>query len=169
MKSVSLFLCLIIFSQVSHAASGLKEALDHYQYNVTVNWDQIDEAQLKKYDLEFQTSIQLLIRQGQSPEELVQEAISLSQDKSLKNDLDKMVIDFKTKNITSSELNEILKDKSDALYAKGASWHPAVKVILGVIGAYVILKAIMLTIYFWDTEDVDCSVQDCSPPPPPKT
>jgi hypothetical protein len=60
-----------------------------------------------------------------------------------------------------------LTDQASNLRDQGASWHPAAKVLLGVVGAYVIFKIALYTIYFWDTEKVDYSKLNCTPPPKP--
>lgn len=166
MRTLSLILGLVFFTQSSYAATGLKEALDQYHYNITVEWDQQNADQLNSFEEELKSNIEELIQKGHSPEALMNEAVSLLKDEALKEDLSEIL--SKRDSVSKEELTSLLQQKADSMHAKGASWNAVTKIILGVVIGYVVLKALMLTIYFWDTEPVDCTTQDCSPPPKPE-
>lgn len=165
MKILSLILGFVFFSQASYASTGLKDALEQYHYNITVEWDQKDADQLNQYEEQLKSNINTLLEQGHSPEALMNEAVSLLKDEALKEDVLSII---NNKNVSKEELISLLQQKANSMHAQGASWNAVTKIILGVVIGYVVLKGLMLVIYFWDTEPVDCTVQDCSPPPKPE-
>ncbi len=169
MKVLTLLLALAFLIPQGHAATGLKEIIETYQYNVTVEWDQKNEAELEKFESEFRNNVIILIQSGHSSDAIIQEALSEIKDERVKKDLAEVMNLFKNKDISQEEAIDLLAFQAENMSHKGASWSTVTKIIVGVVITYAVLKSLMFVIYFWDTETTDCSkLGTCSTPPKPE-
>lgn len=122
---LSLVLAVSIFSG-NVSASTIQQSIDELNYELTVEWDQKDQAFLANSISNFKAKLAL---QGISNEELVKYVA-------------------KTNNITEEELIEALR--ANAVYMQGASWNGVIYV-LGGIGLGVTL---FFTIVILDSLDI---------------
>ncbi|MBY0516787.1 MAG: hypothetical protein K2P81_07760 [Bacteriovoracaceae bacterium] len=162
------FLAFICFTQYSMAAApGFKTLINNYQYAVNVEWDQRDVAFLKNEEAKLKQGIQVLIDQGMTSEELVQESLMMIPSQQLSVEIKESVELFKAGRLSNEELISVVTEHMDSMGQRGSSWSPVTNILVGVVATYVVLKALMLVIYYWDTDPNYGQTGD--PPPVPKS
>jgi len=126
MRVVS-FLLAICFSFNVLASTGLnkalEEALDSYQYTMTVEWDQKDKAFYEQKTVEFHKELQSLMAQGLTKEDV---ATFLESKVKNKADLEALKIRTELAFSQSSDLNalaQLLSQDVGRMYSTGASWE----------------------------------------------
>jgi hypothetical protein len=121
MKTImKLFLCLIMTTQVAFATSndGLKQAMDEFHFAMTVEWDQQDQTFAQTEKLKFQATIEKLISDGLTLDELK----TAFNEKSQLN-ADQIIAEIDERNITDPhEVQMYIQQKLQSNYARGASW-----------------------------------------------
>ena len=139
MKLLSVLLSLCLTFNVL-AASGtvgeLERQLDEYQYTMTVEWDQKDQAFQERETKAFFEKISATIQSG----EVSKEAIMSLAESKIKNNKALEALKLKMTLLSgansSAELATLLRENSKEFYGQGASWNGNVEMIL--IGAGVI-------------------------------
>ena len=121
------FLLAICFSMNVFATSGgvaaLEQAIEEYQYAVTVEWDQKDHAFADKALAEFNYKVEQVFREQAVDQKDVQALLaSKIQDKSQLAAVE-LKIKLLSKNLTPSELSSLLLQNSSSMYHQGASWN----------------------------------------------
>lgn len=159
MKFISIIL-LFCFVTNAFAATGtiraLEQQLDEYNYAMTVEWDQKDEAFAQKQNALFEKAISELYQQGLSNEEVMAVLETRMKNRKVLDAL-KLKASLMSKTAGPAEMMEVLKDKS--LYGQGASWNGDVTIwIVGgvIVGAIAILVAWSS---WWDANHV-CAKYD---------
>lgn len=150
MRLISALLCFCLTFNVM-AASGtvteLEKALDEYQYSLTVEWDQKDNAFVTARTEAFYAALSDLMNKGLTKED-VMNVVS----KKSKNDKEVEALKVRMEAVanganSSQELAEAITMKSNQLYSSGASWEGAAVVIS--VGIVAILgAAIAYSIWF---------------------
>ncbi|MFL5785778.1 MAG: hypothetical protein ACJ76H_14265 [Bacteriovoracaceae bacterium] len=141
MRFMSVILALTLSMNVfAGSVSELEKSLDAYNYALTVEWDQKDQAFYNAKTQEFFASMTKLIKeQGLSQAEV----LKLAESKMDKSAVEALKLKFTVLSKTSSaeDLAKAIQDSSKNLYARGASWNGEViipvavgLVIAGVIG-----------------------------------
>lgn len=138
MKFMSL-LVAFCFSMNVFAATGsisaLEQAVDEYQFALTVEWDQKDNKFLDAQTEVFFAKLQKLIKdEGLSQKEIMAFAESKMQDKDALAAL-KLKASLLAKANNTEELTKLVKEASKDFYAQGASWNGAtvVPVVIGLV------------------------------------
>lgn len=151
MKIVSLFIA-ICFSLNVMAASGtiqeLERHMDEYQYALTVDWDQKDEAFYDQQTKVFFEKMESLIKAGLTQKDL-QLLISKRVNNSKAIEALKLKVNLLAKDASADELVKVVKDATKEMYSQGASWngYTVVPVIVGGL----ILAALAYS-YWWDAK-----------------
>lgn len=138
MRIISL-LVAFCFSLNVMAATGtiqeLERHMDDYQYALSVEWDQKDQA---FYDAQtkifFEKMGKLIKEDGLSQAEILKMIEIKTKNKAALEAL-KLKLSVLSKGATPEELASIVKDASKDLYSQGASWSGEVvfSVVLGVV------------------------------------
>ena len=125
MKLITLFLSLCLSLNVlasSGSIEALEQELDEYQYALTVEWDQKDnafyEAKTEKF---FDSMSALMSSQKITQKEILAMVEAKSKNKKATEAL-KLKLSLMDKNIPEKELIHTLKDSAKDLYGSGASW-----------------------------------------------
>lgn len=150
MRLISALLCLCLTFNVM-AASGtvgeLEKALDEYQYALTVEWDQKDQAFMTAKTEAFFATMSELMNQGLSKEDIL--AVVAKKSKNVKEiEALKLRIELLAgKANSASELAQIMTANSKDLYATGASWEGgAVLITVGIVA--ILGAAVAYSIWF---------------------
>lgn len=120
------------FAQAS-STKDLSHLIDMFHYNLTVEWDQKDQAQFDFYTEEFKTELSHLRGQGLTNEEIVsyikENFVSGSKVKEFEELL----------KISSLETSQMLQENLKHLFNKGSRWQWD----LGVDGPYIFWGSII--------------------------
>lgn len=124
MKKLFLFLipCLLMQSFAFGATTTLKEVMDAYHFDVTVNWDQKDADQLAALNEQLRLEVLKLVKNGLS----VDEVNSLINESALAN-RDQEIISLlrdESGNINAEKMMDFVQAHSGEFYQDGASWAP---------------------------------------------
>lgn len=148
MRIVSL-LVAICFSFNVMASTGtiqeLEASLNDYQYSLSVEWDQKDQAFYDAKTQEFFAKIEKLIKEdGLTQEQLLSFAAMKINNKALVN-----AIKLKAsllKNATAEDLASMISESSKDMYSKGASWNG--EIIIPVVGVLVAVAFVGYTVWW---------------------
>jgi hypothetical protein len=154
MRFVSL-LVAFCFSLNVMASTGtvqeLERSMDDFHYALSVEWDQKDqafyEAQTKIF---FEKMNDLIVNGGLTQDEILKLVESKSKNKAAIEAL-KLKLSLLPKNLSTTELADIVKQNAKDFYAEGASWNGYVvySVVLGVV----IIGAIAYSIWWSATHE----------------
>ena len=126
--------------------SALEQAVDEYQYAINVEWDQKD---VKFYDAQtvaFFGKLQKLIKEdGLSQSEVLEFASSKMNNKAAVEAL-KLKVSLLSKANSAEELAALVRENSENMYAKGASWNGGA--VLGAAIVAVIVGALAYAVWF---------------------
>jgi hypothetical protein len=121
MKTItSLFLSLIITTQFAFATTsdGLKQAMDEFHFAMTVEWDQRDQIFAQDQQLKFQATIEKLIVDG-----LTLDQLKAAFNKNSQLNVDHLINEISEQNITDSQqVQKYILQRLESSYAKGANW-----------------------------------------------
>lgn len=145
------FLVAFCFSLNVMASTGtiqeLERHMDDYQYALSVEWDQKDqafyEAQTKAF---FEKMGKLIKEDGLSKSEILRLVEAKTKNKEALEAL-KLKLSVLSKGASVEELANIVKEYSQDLYSQGASWNG--QVVFSVVIGLVIVGAIAYAIW-WD-------------------
>lgn len=122
MKTILIFfLSLTLFIPTGFAATGLKELLREYQYEVTVVWDQKDPEVLKAYEQKLMHDIDYLLKTGTHPIELMETSIESIPDEVIRNQMQEALKLYQIDKMTKEELTYMIEENSKLLGAQGSS------------------------------------------------
>ena len=138
MRIISL-LVAFCFSLNVMASTGtiqeLERHMDEYQYALSVEWDQQDQAFYDAQTKAFFEKLGKLIKEdGLSQEEILKMVELKSKNKAALEAL-KLKVSVLAKGATAEELANIVKESAKDLYSEGASWNGEVvfSVALGIV------------------------------------
>lgn len=167
MKLLSVLLSLCLTFNVL-AASGtvgeLERQLDEYQYVMTVEWDQKDQAFQEKETKAFFEKISQSIQAGGVSKESI---LALASSK-IKNEKALAALKLKLSLLSDvsspAELAKVLKENSKEFYGQGASWNGDIvtpMIIVGVVAlvAYAVWFSATHTCVQWE-ERWECETTD---------
>jgi hypothetical protein len=166
LKALSFVISLFIFMQAGHASTGVKDLLDEYHYAVTVEWDQKDETFIQAQEDKLLIGLENALATSVNPENVVKEILAQIPDQKLKADITQAFTLFKKDEISKEQILTLVQSHQASMNQQGTSWSPVMKIIIGVVVGYVVLKALMLVIYYWDT-DPDYGTTENPPKPIP--
>lgn len=153
MKLISALLSICLTFNVlaaSGTATELERQLDEYQYVMTVEWDQKDQAFYERETKAFFEKLSKALSEGSASKESI---LALAESK-MKNKEALNALKFKLSlltNVNSQEqLAQALKESSKDFYGKGASWSGDVEIILAAAG---IIAVIGYIIWFSKTHE----------------
>lgn len=147
MKKLILFLVpLLLIQSVAFAdtATGLKALIDDYRFNVTVDWDQKDEAALEQIQARFRQDLNALQSTQKITVADIKEAINTHdvEINTVLNQTDEAAL--------AEELQKLIDSRSEDMYARGTSWSPGAVFFSG-LGILLVLEIIVLAM-----KDSDC-------------
>lgn len=154
MRFVSL-LVAFCFSLNVMASTGtiqeLERSMDDYQYALSVEWDQQDQAFYDAKTNEFFAKMgKLISAKGLSQEEILKLVETKSKNKAAIAAL-KLKISLLAKNASAEELAQIVKESAKDLYAEGASWNG--EVVFSVALGIVLVGALVYSIWWSATHE----------------
>ena len=138
MRIISTLVALCFSLNVMASTGTLQELerhMDEYQYSLSVEWNQEDQA---FYDAQtkifFEKMRKLIQEDGLSQDEILQLIEAKTKNKEALEAL-KLKISVLSKGATTEELANIVKESAQELYSKGASWngHVVFSVTLGIV------------------------------------
>lgn len=153
MKKLFSFLLVLCFSMSAMAGStaGLERAMDEYQFALTVEWDQKDQAVYQaKTDAFFAEMAKLISSEGLSNQEVVALAEKKMQNKAQLEAL-KLKLALAGKAQNSKELANVLQSSVKDMYSRGASWNG--DAVLPVLGGLAIAALLGYVIWFHATHE----------------
>lgn len=140
MRLMSLLLCLCFTFNVMASTGTVQElerALDEYNYSMTVEWDQKDQAFMNAKTQEFYQTLAVLMDKGLTQDEVINVVA-----KKVRNTKDLEALKLKVslladKANSAEDLANIVTENSKNLYANGASWEgTAILISIGVVAAF---------------------------------
>lgn len=146
MKKLLSFILVLCFSANVFAGStlGLERAMDEYQFALTVEWDQKDEAQYQKMNAAFFAEVaKLVAAEGLSQADVLTVAEKKMANKAQLEAL-KLKLTLAGKAQSKEALGQILQESVKDMYAQGASWNgdAVVPILAGLAVAAIIGYAI---------------------------
>jgi hypothetical protein len=157
MKIISALLALCFTMNVfasSGAMDELSTAMDEYQFAMTVEWDQKDQAFKAKQLEALSGKMGQLFKQG-----LTAQDVNVLIDNRFKNSqfakTAKLKLALLGNNLTPANVVDVLKDNSSEIYANGASWNGNAQIFVwgGVIVAII---AIAVAYNKWQNDNYEC-------------
>lgn len=148
MKFVALVLSLCFTMNVMASTgtiSALEKSLDNYQYALTVEWDQKDQAFYEKTTNAFFTEMTSLMSQGMTKEAVLKVLELKMQNKELVKAVN-VKLSLMGDNLSPETLVQVVKDEAKNLYAAGASWNG--DVVLW--GAGILIVAALAYTIWWN-------------------
>ena len=129
-KLISFFMMVAILTSSAMASShdGVKAAIDEFQYALTVEWDQKDQA---FHDPKLNELVQNLSELNLSSKELMSAMKSQINDKNISKEFEEVVAISVSKNLSLEETTKILAPRIHTIYGKGASWNGDAGAIMG--------------------------------------
>lgn len=154
MRFVSL-LVAFCFSLNVMASTGtiqeLERHMDDYQYALSVEWDQNDQAFYDAKTNAFFEKMGKTIAAGNLTQaEILKMVEAKSKNKDAINAL-KLKVSLLAKNASAEELANIVKESSKDLYSKGASWNG--EVVFSVALGLVLVGALVYSIWWSATHE----------------
>lgn len=144
MKFLSMVLTLV-FTINGYASSGLassfKDALDQYQYELTVEWDQKNQNSLEEINTNFSSQLDNMFQAGLNSNH-IREAIKGNSEFEI------------PANMNRSETLEWIKDNSQDFYRRGASWDSTAVILYGGLGALVVG---FISYSIWYSNNYECA------------
>lgn len=155
MKLVSLLVALCFTMNVfaaTNTISALEQAMDEYQYALSVEWDQKDnsfqEAQTKIF---FEKIATLIKEEGLTQAQVMTMIEGKIENKEALNAL-KLKASLLAKAQNTEELIKMVRESSKDFYAQGASWNGGA-MIVGYAIVAVILGVVAYSIYWSATHE----------------
>ncbi len=158
MKILSALLALCFTMNVfasTGAISELSSAMDEYQFAMTVEWDQKDQAFKTKQLQTLSAKMSELFKDG-----LTSEDVNVLIENRFKNSqvaqAAKVKLALMGNNLTPANVVDILKDSSSDIYSNGASWNGNAQIFVwgGVIVAII---AIAVAYSQWKDNNYECA------------
>jgi len=149
MRIISLVLALCFTFNVMAGTGSVVEfekVVDEYYYDLSVEWDQKDQKFYDAKTKEFFTKLETLINnEGLSQTEIINLLKSKIKDQAM---IDSLVVKMSLLNKSGSveELLKVVKDSTQHLYTRGASWNG--QVILQATAALIVAAAIGYVVWF---------------------
>lgn len=154
MRFIALLVCLCFTLNVLASTETIQElerSMDEYQYSLSVDWDQKDQAFYEASTKAFFVKMKTLIQdQGLSPEQVLNLVESKTKNKAALEAV-KLKLSLLSKNASEEDLIAILKDSSRDLYTQGASWNG--QVVLQYAAASMIVGVVLYAIYWSATHE----------------
>jgi hypothetical protein len=144
-KIISILLMLSVCTNTFAATKAdLKQVVDEFSFNTSVEWDQKDKKQFDAYVANFEQQLSFLMSHGLTNEDV----LKFAQDR-IKDPVKFEVFKMKIKNLSSEgdlskSLSDLLIENKNDFYAQGASWSGD---ILDVGLALMIAAAVALIAY----------------------
>lgn len=144
-KLISFFMMVAILTSSAMASShdGVKAAIDEFQYALTVEWDQKNQA---FHDQKVNELVQDLSKLNLSSKELMSAVKAQINDKNIAKEFEEVVAISVAKNLSLEETAKMLAPRINAIYGKGASWNGNAGAILGGAVLITILAGFALVI-----------------------
>lgn len=124
MKLLAIILSLCFTANVMAATgtvSALEQSLDNFQYTMTVEWDQKDQAFYEQSTAAFYAEMTSLMNQG-----MTKETVMAVLENKIKNKEMIKAVQLKLAlmgNVSPENLALVVKDEAANMYAHGASWN----------------------------------------------
>lgn len=149
MRFFSLFLAFCLSLNVMAGTGSIQafeKALDTYQYELSVEWDQKDQTFYEAKTKEFFTKIDKLIKEeGLTQNEIITLMEKKANNPALINAL-KLKLSLLKNGASTEELLRAINESSKEIYDQGASWNG--QVISTVVGGLIIAAIIGYAIWF---------------------
>ena len=136
-------------------ADDFARVIDNYQYSLTVDWDQKDQAQHKKITDQFYQDLDLLTKGDGLKMQEIEEVLAakVKNTKSLESVSAKIAL--MGKNASREELLRFLDAEVKNMYSVGSSWNGETTVTIGVG----VLLIALLAYSFWFSANHTCVEQ----------
>lgn len=149
MKFIALLLSLISLSTYANTQGEFKHLINDLQYQLTVEWDQRDQAFYSEATGKFEAKVKALFEKGLTKQEL---QAALKEGANSAEALAKIELLIRLNKIeTPQELMSHIRNNSQDFYQRGANWNGEVHmwVIGSVLLAAVISGLVLLITYNW--------------------
>ncbi len=137
------------------AIAELSSAMDDYQYAMTVEWDQKDQAFKTKQLEALSAKMGQLFKEG-----LTSQDVNVLIENRFKNskvaDAARVKLALMGNNLTPANVVDILKDSSSEIYANGASWNGNTQIFVWG-GVLVAIIAIAVAYGQWKNDNYECA------------
>lgn len=126
MRLISALLCFCLTFNVmatSGTTEALENALNDYQYSLTVEWDQKDSTFMAEKTEAFYKTLSLLMEKGLTQKEITDLVAKKSTNPK---ELEALTLKLKLlaqNSSSSSDLAQVITENSQKFYATGASWE----------------------------------------------
>lgn len=158
MKIISILLTLC-FSLNLFASTGavqeLESSLDEYQFAMTVEWDQKDEAFKNAQIDQLSAKVASLFKSGLSVQD-VNFLVSKRFQNSKAAEAVKLKLALLGDQVTPANVAQVLKENSFGLYQQGASWNGETQMFISIGVAIVAIIAISVAYSKWKDANYEC-------------
>jgi len=126
--------------------ANLKSLIQEYQYQMTVVWDQKDQAFFERASLELTQGLETLKLQGLTQNDLLAEIAGQLNDSGTVNRLELLKSDFLNGHLSQDDLLASALAVVEADQARGASWSGATKTVGITLAVALTLTYIIFTL-----------------------
>lgn len=163
MKKICLTLLALVFCLNSFAATGVADdfarIVDDYQYSLTVDWDQKDQAMHEKITNKFYEDLDVLTKgKGLKTEEMEKMLMAKVKDAKVLNGI-RAKIALMGKDASREELMGLLRSEAKNLYSSGSSWNGdatltwGIAIVVGALIAYAVIFQLTHTCVRYEQRD----------------
>lgn len=150
---MSLILTMNMSMAASHA--GIKNAIDEFQYAMTVEGAALDPAASERTISEFHDRLNSIHASGVSRQEIIDTALESIADARVASELKTALLHIEASKMTPEEADDYLKDAVARSYQQGASWN-GVSGFIQILGVSVLMMAFMFGLLYVVTRSSDC-------------
>ncbi len=152
---VVMALILTINTSMAASHSGVKAAMDEFQYMMTVEGAALDPVKANETIATFRQSLLDLEAQGVGRKEIIETAISGIQDERTAEQMRQTLNHLEASKMDSQEAGLLINKMIAENYHQGASWNGALQA-LQIFGAMILMVGFMMGLLYVVTRSSDC-------------
>jgi hypothetical protein len=152
MKLITWFLILCFTTQAfaGTVREDLTSALNDYEYNMVVEWDQKDSAKAEAFNKEFSSALEKLFKQGLTQEELLSVVEKRVTSKERFEAIKMKASLLQNSASDARSIADLLQRELSDMGHRGASWNGEVQMYVLAIVPLVLLGALIIYQHMWN-------------------
>ncbi len=152
---VLMSLILTINTSMASSHSGVKDALDEFQYVMTVEGASLDPVKANATIAEFKNRLQQFEAQGVSRQEIIETALSGIADQKTAGQMREVLAHIEAEKLSPQAAGVLINNVMAESYQRGASWNGALQA-LQIFGVMILMVSFMMSLLYVVTRSSDC-------------
>lgn len=145
-----LILCFTTQAFAGTVREDLTVALNNYEYDMVVEWDQKDKVMAEKFSENFSKTLNKLFDRGLTQDELLSVVESRMTDKERFKAIKMKATLLKDQAGDAQSVTRLLQDEMANLGTRGASWNGEIQMYVLAIVPLIILGALIIYQHMWN-------------------